>query len=53
MHPKIEDAILDWVNEMYDRGAFIPAEIVKEKGKKVLEEINAKLFEEKTIPHKN
>lgn len=47
MHSKIEDALLDWVNEMHAREVFFSGETVKEKGIKLLEDENAKLPNEK------
>ncbi len=45
----MEKALLDSVNEMCERGVFISGELVKEKGLKLLEIVNAKLSEEKKL----
>ncbi len=49
MHPEIESALLNWVNEMYAREINISYDVIREKGITLLNSINRQLPEDKKV----
>ncbi len=49
MHPKIEKALLTWVNEMHTQGVNVSSEMIKEMGIRILDGVNEMCPDEKKI----